>query len=523
VLGVVVCLLGLLGLQARAADTPRYGGTLRVAIAAEPPSLDPHQEQTFAIMMTAAPVYNTLLQFSPTHYPDIIGDLASAWMISEDGLTYTFSLHTGVKFHDGNDLTAADIKASYEKIIWPPTGVFSTRQGTFTAVERITTPDAHTVVFHLKHPAASMLASLASPWNVIYPKTYLDQDPNYFKTHMLGSGPFMFVKYVRGASFEVAKNPHYWIKDRPYLDGVKFFFVKDLSARAKSLRTDQTDIEFRNLPPAEVASMLQHKGDALQVQSPGWVAWWGVTPNLTRPPLNDVRVRKALTLALDRQDMANTLYALTGLNGVGALVRPGTPWALRPEELAALPGFGGNPIAKQREARQLLAEAGYNAQNPLKLVLKNRSVKLPYIDFGVYLISAWHKIGVQVEQRLEETATWRASQRTGNFDVIVTAGSDYIDEPDIQLARWVTGDAQNYAGYTDAMYDALYERQSRTLDTQQRIALVQEMQQHVLQSVAFLPGLWSARAVVHTARLKNYVAHPSHYTNQRLQDVWLAQ
>jgi peptide/nickel transport system substrate-binding protein len=517
---VVACLLAI-GCTGFAAAQPQYGGVLRVAIAAEPPSLDPHQEQTFAIMMTAGPIYNTLLQFSPTNYPEVIGDLAASWTVSPDGLTYTFRLHKGVTFHDNSPLTAADIKASYEKIIWPPKGVFSPRKETFRAVQTIETPEAHTIVFHLAHPSASMLVNFASPWNVIYPKKYLEQDLNYFKTHMLGSGPFKFKSYVRGATFEVERNPDYWVPGRPYLDGVKFFFFKDLSTVAKSLRADQTDIEFRNMPPAEVEAMLKHKGDALKVQYPGWVTFWGISPNTTRPPLNDARVRQALSLAIDRYDMAKTLYPLTGLDGVGGLVRPGTPWALDAEELAQLPGYNTNAAANHTAAKQLLAEAGFNEHNPLKLVLKNRNTRLPYIDFGVYLISAWQKIGVLVEHRLEETATWRSSQRNMDFELMITPGSDYADEPDIQLSRWLTGGPQNYTGQADPEYDRLYEQQSQELDPEKRALLVKEMQRRVLSQHNFFQGLWSSRAVVHSAKVKNYVAHPSHYTNQRLQDVWL--
>jgi peptide/nickel transport system substrate-binding protein len=522
-LTVAVVGITLLGSMTFAEETPQYGGTLNVAIAAEPPSLDPHQETTFAIMMTAAPIYNTLLHFSPTNYPEIIGDLAKSWTLSDDGLTYTFKIHQGVKFHDGSDLTSADIKASYEHIIWPPEGVFSIRKDTFIAVESIETPDPYTIVFKLKHPSASMLASLASPWNVIYPKKYLDQDPNYFKTNMLGSGPYKFKEYIRGATFEVVKNPDYWVQGRPYLDGVKFFFIKDLSARAKSVRTGRTHIEFRNIPPAEVESMMDQKGDELKVQYPGWVTHWGVSPNMKHGPTKDERVRKALSLAIDRYEMAQTIYPLTGLDGVGGLLRPGTPWALSTEELAELPGYGKNGEASREEAKRLLAEAGYTEQKPLKLVLKNRSVKLPYIDFGVYVISAWQRIGVQVEHRLEETAAWRSSERNHDFEVIVAPFSDYADEPDIQLQHYITDSPQNYGSVSDPTFDKLYEQQSRELDPKKRIAMVKEMQRIALENAYYIAGLWSSRAVVHAAEFKNYVAHPSHYTNQRLQDVWLAK
>jgi peptide/nickel transport system substrate-binding protein len=519
---LLLCLVACVS-QGLAADTPRAGGVLRVAIPAEPPSLDAHQETTFAIMMLAAPIYNTLLQFAPTDYTQIIGDLAAAWTVSQDGLTYTFTLHPEVKFHDESDLTSADVKATYTKLIDPPSGVLSARHETLKAIDKIDTPDAQTVVFTLKYPAASMLSTFASPWNVIYPKKYLDQDPNYFKTHMLGSGPFKFKEYIRGASFEVIKNPHYWVKDRPYMEGIKFFFFKDLSAEAKSLRTGQTDIEFRNIPPTEIEAMLKQKGDNIKVQKAGWVTFWGIQPNVTRPPFNDVRVRQALSLALDRFDMAATLYPLTGLDGVGALMRPGTPWALSVEDVAQLPGYSKNSEANRAEAKRLLAAAGYTEHNPLKFVLKNRNIKLPYVDFAVYVIAAWRKIGVQAEHRPEETTSFFASLNHKDFEVSVVAGSDYVDEPDLQISRWVSNSPQNYGGINDPAYDQLFDQQSRELDPAQRIALVQEMQRLALTQGYFIQGLWSERVVVHSPRVQNYVAHPSHYTNQRLQDVWLSK
>ncbi|HMB86123.1 MAG TPA: ABC transporter substrate-binding protein, partial [Methylomirabilota bacterium] len=183
--------------DATAADTPRRGGVLLAVIGADPPSLDPHQESTFANIELVAPLYSTLLQLDPYNYPKIIGDLATDWKISPDGLTYTFKLHPGVKFHDGSPLTSADVKASYDKIIFPPAGVRSVRQNAYTAVGQVEASDPATIVFKLKFPSASLLANLASPWNVIFPKAYLDRDPNYFKTHAIGTGPFKFKGYTR--------------------------------------------------------------------------------------------------------------------------------------------------------------------------------------------------------------------------------------------------------------------------------------------------------------------------------------
>src|SRR5213592_485603 len=166
---VLVALLGALFVPPPAAgqETPRRGGVLLAAIAADAPSLDPHQEQTFATMELVAPLYSTLIQIDPLSYPKIIGDAASEWKIAPDGLTYTFKLRGGIRFHDGSPLAAADVKATYDKIVFPPAGVRSVRKNAYTAVERIETPDPSTVVFKLKFPSASLLDNLASPWNVI--------------------------------------------------------------------------------------------------------------------------------------------------------------------------------------------------------------------------------------------------------------------------------------------------------------------------------------------------------------------
>jgi len=165
---------------APAAETPRRGGVLLAVIGADAPTLDPHQEGTFATLQVVAPLYSTLLQIDPYSYPKIIGDVATEWNISPDGLTYTFKLRQGIRFHDGSPLTASDVKASYDKIVSPPAGVRSIRKTAYTTVSGIEAPDPGTVVFKLKFPSASLLDNLASPWNVIFPKKYLDKDPNYF-------------------------------------------------------------------------------------------------------------------------------------------------------------------------------------------------------------------------------------------------------------------------------------------------------------------------------------------------------
>src|SRR6266436_4970528 len=474
--GVVVALTAVVGClvvlaAAQSPDTPRRGGILLAAIGADAPSLDPHQEQTFATVQPVAPLYSTLLQIDPYSYPNVIGDVATEWKISPDGLTYTFKLRPGIRFHDGSTLTASDVKATYDKIVFPPAGVRSIRRNAYSAIASIEAPDPTTVVFTLKFPSASLLGNLASPWNVIYPKKYLDRDPNYFKANVVGSGPFKFKSYTRGSTFEGERNPDYFIKDRPYLDGYKFYISTETSVRAAAIRSGRAYIEFRDLPLAEVEAIRKQLGDKVIVQQTPFVIHFDIAMNNTGKPFTDIRVRKALTLGLDRYTGGKVLYGLTGLKDVGALTRPGTEWAISPAELEKFPGFGRDAEKNRAEARRLLAEAGY--PNGFKVVLKNRNIKLPYQDWAVYVIQEWRKIGVEAEHRPLETAAWYADGRDqGNFEVVVFPTGAFIDDPDQLLAPYITGSPQNWARFSNPGIDELYSRQARTLDPVERRRLV---------------------------------------------------
>jgi peptide/nickel transport system substrate-binding protein len=507
---------------APAAETPRRGGVLLAVIGADAPSLDPHQESTFANIQMVAPLYSTLLQIDPYSYPKIIGDVATEWKISPDGLTYTFKIRGDIKFHDGSALTAADVKATYDKIVFPPEGTRSVRKVTYTAVERIEAPDAGTVVFKLKFPSASLLDNLASPWNVIYPKKYLDKDPNYFMKNVVGSGPFKLKAYTRGSTFEGERNPNYYVKDRPYLDGYKFFISTDTSVRAAAIRSGRAYIEFRDLPHSEVDAIKKQLGDKVVVQETPMVGQFGFAMQNTVKPFDDVRVRRALSLGFDRYTGGKVLYQLTGLRDVGGLMRPGTEWAVPPNELEKLPGFWRDPEKSRAEAKRLLAEAGY--PNGFETVLKNRNVKLPYQDLAVYVIQEWRKIGVEVENRPLETATWFSDGRDkGNFELFLQPSVNFMDDPDQFLTNYVTGSPGNWGRFSDPVLDDLFSRQARAIDPAERKKLVIELQKRVLDQAYYMPGLWWTRRVVHLAKVKNYVAPPSHYTNQKLQDVWLSE
>ena len=195
---------------------------------------------------------------------------------------------------------------------------------------------------------------------------------------------------------------------------------------------------------------------------------------------------------------------------------------MSPEELQQLPGFSRDYEASLKEAKRLLAEAGY--PNGFNTVLTNRAVKLPYIDLGVYLVSAWKRIGVEAEHKLEESATWSQSRRTRDFELLVDPyGSSTVFDPDELLVKFITNGSPNWGRFSQPSADTLFEQQKVELDEQKRVQLVKEMQKEVLKHAWWLPGLWWTRLEVRSARIKNYEPMPSHWLNRRLEDVWLAK
>ncbi|MEZ5853289.1 MAG: ABC transporter substrate-binding protein [Hyphomicrobiaceae bacterium] len=227
------------------ANGPKKGGTLSFAVVAEPPTLDCHAVTTFAFAHPARPHYSTLLKWQgDVKTQKIVGDLATAWEVSGDGLTYTFKLHPNVKFHDGAPMTSEDVKVSYERIVNPPPGVLSVRRALFQSIKQIETPDANTVVFKLKSPDASLLTNFASPWNCIYRAAKLKEDPKFPEKTVLGTGAFTFVEYVKGSHWTGKRFDGYFLKDRPYLDGYKAYFVKSAGV-VPGMIGGQFDGEFR--------------------------------------------------------------------------------------------------------------------------------------------------------------------------------------------------------------------------------------------------------------------------------------
>jgi peptide/nickel transport system substrate-binding protein len=487
---------------------------------AEPPSYDCQSTTTYVMMQTVGPHYSRLLKFDADRYPEIKGDAAQSWEVSGDKLAYTIRLKPGIRFHDGSPLSSADVKATYERIRNPPEGIVSVRKARFEDIDSIETPDPLTVVFRLKRPDATMLLTLASPWNCLYSAAKLAADPRFPERNILGSGPYRFVEHVRGSHWVGARFDDYHETGKPYLDGFRAQFMSG-AAMVNALQGGQIMAEFRSVTPAERDRLKFALGDRIVVVESSWLCKFDVYFNHRKAPWSDVRVRKALTLAIDRWRGTEALQRVAYIKEVGGPIRPGHPLAIPVAELEKLPGFGRDPVAAKDEARRLLREAG---QEGLKFRLVTRDVPMPFQPMAIYLIDQWRQIGVTVENGPVNVAQQKAAYLAGNFDVGLDSNCYDVDEPDPQLLLYVSHDKSpvNFSLYEDRALDQLYERQKRATSEAEQLAAIRAFETRVLMNVMTAPVVWWQRIVAHSSALRGWRILPSHYLNQDLADVWLA-
>jgi len=521
-LGFALALLAALVTgAAQAQDTPRRGGTLVFAVNAEPPNYDCISTTTFVAVQTLNPHYSQLLKFDPERYPQVRGDLAERWEVSPDGLTYTFRLRANVRFHDGSVLTSDDVKATYERIRNPPAGLVSVRQADYADISAIETPDPLTVVFRLSRPAASMLYNFASPWNCIFSAAKLREDPRWPERNIMGTGPFRFVEHVRGSHWVGRRFENYFEEGRPYLDGFRIQFMNG-APMINALQGGQIMAEFRGLSPAERDRLQGALGNRVVVSEMPWLCKFDLYFNVQHPPYNDVRVRRALSLAIDRWRIAENLSRTAFVRAVGATLRPGFPLAMPEAELQQLPGFGRDIAAARAEARRLLREAG---QENLRFALLNRNVPMPFTPVAIYLIDQWRQIGVQVEHQPRDVSQQKAALIGGNFDVGLDANCYDTDEPDTQLRLYISNDLSpvNASHAIDRELDSLFERQKRETSEAARVSLIRQFERRAIEQGYVVPVVWWHRIVVHSAAIRGWRITPSHYLNQDLVNVWLAE
>jgi peptide/nickel transport system substrate-binding protein len=511
---------------AAADETPKRGGSLTYLIPADaPPSFDGHRESTFATVHGFAPFYSLLVRINPENpasTTDIVCDLCvDLPKPSDDGKTYTFRIRPGVKFTDGSTLTADDIAASFNEIIFPPPGVLSPRVSNYLMVDKVEAPDPATVVFHLKFATDAFLPAIASPFSWIYEKAILDRDPHWYEKNVMGTGPFKFASYETGQSITGVRNPDYYDPKLPYLDGFTAIYADKEATRVAAIRGDRAAIEFRGMPPSSRDELTAALGDQITVQQGDWDVGSAITVNHQKKPFDDPRVRRALTLAIDRWGGAPSLAKIAIVQTVGGIVFPGSPLAATKEELQQIAGYWSDAEKSRAEARRLLKGAG--AEN-LSFELLNRNVDQPYKYVATWLIDQWSKIGLHVTQKVVPTGPWFENMRDGNFDVVVEAPGYGIVNPVMDIQKFLPSsvDAENYARYEDKAAVELYDKMLHASDPVKQRAAMRDFETYMLDTQAHAMWvLWWHRIVPYRSYVKGWKIGPTHFINQDLARIWL--
>ncbi|MGB7305669.1 MAG: ABC transporter substrate-binding protein [Burkholderiaceae bacterium] len=510
------------------ADTkPKMGGTLKYVVPAEPPSFDAHRETSFALIHPIAPFYSVLIRVNPEDPASttFVCDLCTEMPKAEDGgKSYTFKLLKGVKFSDGSDLTSADVLATYNKIIFPPEGIPSARKAFFVMVDSISAPDPETITFKLKYPSGAFLASLANPYNFIYSKAKLDVDMKWYEKNIMGSGPFLFDSREAGAVIRGKKNPNYYHAGKPYLDGFEAIFAKKQSLRVQAVQGDRAAIEFRGFPPKSRDDLVKALGKDVTVQESDWNCVLLITPNHKVKPFDDVRVRRAMTLAIDRWGGSEYLSKIAIVKAAGGVVYPGHPLAATKEELQELAGYWPDLKKSREEAKRLLKEAGVPN---LKFTLNNRGVDQPYKIVGTWLIDQWKQVGIQATQRVQPTGPFYATlRRSKDFDVSLDFNCQAVVNPLLDVAKFVSASktGNQHGQFEDPEMDKMFEAMNQEADEGKQREIMRKFEKRALdEQVNSMITLWWYRIIPHRSYVKGWKISPSHYLNQDLSGIWLDQ
>ncbi|MGQ0570874.1 MAG: ABC transporter substrate-binding protein, partial [Armatimonadota bacterium] len=388
---------------------------------------------------------------------------------SADGRTITFTLRAGVEFHNGDDFTADDVKVSLERIADPKTA--SPLRASFSALQGVDAVNPRTARVRLSAPDAAFLAALAAPQAVILPRAVLRREGD-MNASVIGTGPFKLAARRKDVNTALARNPRYFVRGLPFLDSIEFRIITDDTARSVALRTGR--VQFIDRVTFELANILERIPGLSVVGGPS-LNFRGAVPNITRRPWNDVRVRQALAIGIDRREILKAVLGGRGeaLNG-GPI--PSTLWAALPE-----PCFARPEVAR---ARELLAQAGF--PNGFSSTLLSFSEITLLADTAIALREQAALIGIDLRLELLELGIVQTRVARGDYDVAIRgyAGVD----PDEWMSRpFHSRSPQNYNKFTDAQIDAMIER-ARTLgDQTQRRAVYWDIQKRLCD---LSPVIW---------------------------------
>ncbi|MFJ5792406.1 ABC transporter substrate-binding protein [Lysinibacillus sp. NPDC093197] len=448
-------------------------------------------------------LYETLINFGDedvTLHPG----LAKSWEASDDGLTYTFQLEEGVKFHDGSDFNAEAVVKNFER--WKagadkfPYFMSQFTMGGEQVIEAITAEGDYTVVFKLKQPQAPFLKNLAmSPFAIASP-TAFEANDDALIDNPVGTGPFKFVKWTRNDSITIEKNPDYRIAGFPKLDKVIFRSIPDNSARLNALNNGEVDV-VDGLSPSDKGS-IETNGDLQLIERPSMnVGYLGLT--VTRPPFDNVKVRQAVNYAIDKQALVDAFY-----EGLAQPAKNPMPPVIAGYN-DDITGYAYDP----EKAKALLKEAGYDGK---EIELWAMPVPRPYMPDGQKIAEAIQKnladVGIPSKIVSFEWATYLEKAQNGEADAFLLGWTGDNGDADNFLYTLLDADnigSNNYTFYDNQELHKLFVAAQTEVNEDKRIELYKQAQTIISEDAPWVPLAHSIPILAASTKVTNYHAHPT--------------
>jgi peptide/nickel transport system substrate-binding protein len=503
----------------------KRGGILQVYHQDSPASMSILEEATPSAERPMAGVFNNLVTFDPkipqNSMATIRPDLAESWTWSEDGTELTFKLRHGVKWHDGKPFTAADVKCTWDLLMGKSKDRLrlNPRKAWYQNVKEVTTKGDDEATFALNHPQPALLALFASLWSPVYP---CHVSAAQMRLRPIGTGPFKFVEYKPNEGIKVVRNPDYWKKGRPYLDGIEYTIIPNRSTAILAFSTGKFDMTWPygvSIPLLKDVEARDPKAICQLVPANSTI---NLIVNRDKPPFDDPDMRRVLMLGLDRKSFIKILADGKGDIGGAMLPPPAGVWGLPPEILHTLPGYGPDVEANRAEAKKLMAKHGYGPDNHLKIKVSTRNVPI-YRDPAVILIDQLSKIYIDAQLEAIETANWFPKVTRKDYQVGLNLTASGVDDPDQNFyENYACGSPRNYTGYCNKPLQKLFDKQSVETDQDKRKKLVWEIDRQMQEDVA-RPIIyhWRAATCWHPY-VKGLVMTVNASANGwRFEDVWL--
>lgn len=510
---------------AASALAQKKGGTLRIPLRENPGSASLHEESSIVTNLPFMAVFNNLVLFDQTDKlarPESIRpDLATEWSWSPDSTVLTLKLRQNVKWHDGKPFTSADVKCTWDTLTGKRDAAWrkNVRREWYHNLKEVLADTPHEVKFVLDRPQPSFMTLLATGWSAVYP---CHVDGKTMRSKPIGTGPFKVADYRPGDSIKLVRNPDYWKPGMPYLDGIDYKIIPSSATRTLAFVAGQFDMTF----PGDASATVTKD---ILAQAPKSVCE-AVPNNVTQvlllnhksPLMQDPKVRRAISLALDRNAFVQAQQGYGRLGGV-MMSPPHGVWGLTTEQLAAVPGYGRDVERNRAEARKLMEEAGFGPNKKLRLTYIVRQSSPQYMQGASIVADQLRTIYIDGEIEQKEYSIFTGMIMKGAYSLAFHTTGAAVDDPDVvYYENYMCGSQRNYTKYCSKEIEAKIDEQSATIDPVKRKQLVQQIDLALQQEIARPTLYHTLSGTCWQPHVKGFLrAINGIYSHNRMEQVWL--